>query len=251
MRKCYLLKNWLQIVWSVLKWKWASCCLLESFCPIRKLLLIAQVRFKVEISRGSFGSWIELHWQGVERYAQCRCLLLSKSCSKALALTNCHFLHHFEVKIQKRGRKNSMFICINSVLSDAIDLKTVPVKKISSLFLKARTEKKAFHSPTNWINKITSFLHFPVSHMFPWNFLSHPEFSQTIFFACNHFFFYHVRYCSISIQKSFHFRTSSEPFLVRREITYCFSKLTWTGWICWTSVSLFTVLFCLLSLRLC
>lgn len=36
MRKCYHLKNWVQIVWSVLKWKWASCHLLESFCPCRK-----------------------------------------------------------------------------------------------------------------------------------------------------------------------------------------------------------------------
>lgn len=41
-----------------------------------------------------------------------------------------------------------MFICINSVLSDAIGLKTVPVKKISGLFLKVKTEKKKFQSPT-------------------------------------------------------------------------------------------------------
>lgn len=76
-----------------------------------------------------------------------------------------------------------MFICINSVLSHAIGLKTVSMKKVSSLFLKARTEKKAFHCPTNWNNKTTSFLLFPVSHMFPGHFLSHPEFSQTIFFC--------------------------------------------------------------------
>lgn len=73
---------------------------------VRKLVLVAQVRSKVEISRGVLGHGLnctDKQW----RFAQCNCLLLSKLCGKPLILTDSRFARSFEVKRQKRERKNS------------------------------------------------------------------------------------------------------------------------------------------------
>lgn len=112
MRKCYLLKSWVQTGWwSVLEWKWAPCCLLESFCPcqknkkLRKLVLILQVRSGVEISRRVLGRGLnctDKRWRGLHSAT----LRLSKLRGEPLVLVSGPFVHGFEVKRQERGRKN-------------------------------------------------------------------------------------------------------------------------------------------------
>lgn len=99
------------------------------------------MRSKVEISREVLGHGLNSTDKEWRDLLSARCLLFSKSCGKPLVLTNSHFLHNSEVKIQKKGRKNSMFICINSVLTDATGLKTVLMKKISFVF-KSKDRKK-------------------------------------------------------------------------------------------------------------